>query len=351
MQFYRDHARDLPWREAQPSGTSCAWAVWVSEVMLQQTRVDVVIAHYIRFMERFPTPANFAAVDDEGLLEAWRGLGYYRRARLLREGARKVVADHGGEVPGDPTTLAALPGVGRYTQGAIGAIVFGLPLPAIDGNVERVVSRHRGIEDDPKKAIGARAVRETVEDWLDHEDPGSFAQALMELGATVCTPRNPKCSACPIAADCVARTTGRQHDLPKLAPRKAAVPVQARCVLVPCAGGVLARRIPQGEVNAGQLELPGPGMLVQVDDADQLAATLLTSSNASLTIAEPLATIRHGITNHRITCTVHTGKLTGSLGSLSAADPNDPALPWSTPSRKLFAALDQLPEIQGESRV
>ncbi|MDO8348996.1 MAG: A/G-specific adenine glycosylase, partial [Planctomycetota bacterium] len=145
LAWFDQNRRDLPWR-----ATRDPWAIWVSEVMLQQTRVAAVRSAYERFLRRFPTVASFAAASDDDLLLAWRGLGYYRRARLLREGARAVIAQHGGAVPADPAALGELPGVGDYTRGAIASIAFGFVTPAIDGNVERVVSRHRGVRENVK---------------------------------------------------------------------------------------------------------------------------------------------------------------------------------------------------------
>ena len=210
LAWFERHRRDLPWRR-----TSDPWAIWVSEVMLQQTRVEAVRASYERFLARFPRPADFAAADDDELLRAWRGLGYYRRARLLREGARAVGGQHEGSVPDDFEALGELPGIGLYTRGAIASIAFGQTEPAIDGNVERVVARHRGIRAVVKTAAAQRLIRATVEDWLDPDRPGDFNQALMELGAMVCTPKSPRCQACPVGADCVAGPDGTAASLPR----------------------------------------------------------------------------------------------------------------------------------------
>jgi len=197
LRWFDAARRDLPWRR-----TRDPWAIWVSEIMLQQTRVEAVKAPYERFLARFPTPASFAVASDDELLVAWRGLGYYRRARLLRDGARAVVAAHGGAVPADAAALAELPGVGAYTLGAVASIAFGLREVAVDGNVERVVARHRGVRELVDAAPGRRAVRAQAEAWLEAARPGDFNQAMMELGATVCTPTSPRCDACPVAADC-----------------------------------------------------------------------------------------------------------------------------------------------------
>lgn len=320
--------RDLPWRR-----TRDPWAIWVSEIMLQQTRVEAVREPYERFLDRYPTPAAFASTSDDEVMVAWRGLGYYRRARLLRDGARRVVEAHDGVVPDTVEELADLPGVGPYTLGAVASIAFGHCQPAVDGNVERVVSRHRGL-DEPigttraRKAIGSQAL-----EWMDRERAGDFNQAMMELGATVCTPTSPTCDTCPVGADCVARRDGRTADLPiKKAPRKA-VEVTARVALVERAGEVLGYRIPAEQPNAGQVDLPGPGVLLDCDP-DDLAAALRARFGAEIRVGEELAAVRHGITHHRITLHAHaaTARKTGSLQWFA----RDAETPWTTPARKVF---------------
>lgn len=328
LRWFDANKRDLPWRR-----TRDPWAIWVSEVMLQQTRVEAVREPYARFLHRFATPAAFAAASDDELLVAWRGLGYYRRARLLREGARQVVREHCGEVPRGSASLAALPGIGAYTLGAVGSIAFGHAEVAVDGNVERVVARHRGVRDAMHRAPARRAVRAVAREWLDEARPGDFNQALMELGAVVCTPSSPRCDACPVAADCFARAHALVAELPARAPVRATVEVEARAVLVSGRAGVLGHRIAAGEPNAGQVELPGPGVLASCD-ADDLAAALRASFGARLEPGPVLATVRHAITHHRIVLRVHAaaGRTFGSLQWFAIGDD----VPWTTPARKAF---------------
>lgn len=336
LAHYRRHARDLPWRRDQE-----AWSVWVSEIMLQQTRVEVVRHIHPRFMRDYPRPADFAAASDDDLLAAWKGLGYYRRARLLREGARVVVERHAGEVPGDAASLAALPGVGPYTLAALGSIAFGLPLAAVDGNVERVAARHRGIATEVRKGPGKKAVRAAAEAWLDPEQAGDFNQALMELGATVCTPRSPRCGSCPVAGDCVAKAEHKQNLWPVLPPRRQAVPVAAAALVAPLARGqLLGYRIPEGEVNAGQVDLPGPGLLRDAADAEALAEALEQRFGPGFSVEAEAARISHGITHHRITLQAYWGQFEGRCrGALLRAAPDDPEIPWTTAARKVFASL------------
>lgn len=335
LAWYDRHKRDLPWRRRDDP-----WAIWVSEIMLQQTRVEVVREAYGQFLTRFPHPSACAQADDGELFEAWKGLGYYRRARLLRDGARVVMNKHGGVIPQDAANLGKLPGIGSYTRGAIASIAFGKAEPAIDGNVERVLARHCAIEKNIKHSAASHQVRDTVMARMDRARPGDFNQALMELGATICTPRSPRCGSCPVAGDCVARKRGITQTLPRLPARRTTELVRTRAALAVLPGGeVLGYRIPPGEVNAGQLELPGPGLLHGVDSPGELQNVLAARFAASVNIGAALTVVRHGITHHRIELTVHEAELIGDIGSLLTARPDDPRLPWTTASRKAFARL------------
>ena len=334
MAWYDAGHRPLPWRE-----TTDPWAIWVSEVMLQQTRVAAVLDSYGRFLERYPRPRDWAGVGDDELHTAWAGLGYYRRARLLREGARAVVREHGGEVPRDPDALGKLPGIGTYTKGAVGSIAFGHPLPAVDGNVERVLARHRRFEQPIKPAAGQRQLRAWVSAAQPEDRPGPFNQALMELGALVCTPRSPRCGDCPVAGDCLGQDAVDR--LPVLPARRAPVDVTARLVLVPAGGGVLGGPVPKGEPNGGQWEPPGGGLLTDLSEPDDLAGALRARHGAALRIGGELGRFRHGITHHRITVVVHSGEVV-RRGQLQVRSPDDPEVPWTTAARKAFrvAGLD-----------
>lgn len=328
LQWFDENRRDLPWRRSRDP-----WAIWVSEVMLQQTRVEAVRAAWERFVGRFPTPRSFAAASDDELFAAWQGLGYYRRARLLRDGARTVVTEHGGRVPAEPGALSRLPGVGGYTTGAIASIAFGLAEVAVDGNVERVASRLLGTTEDPTRAAGARRIRAFVEERIDRSRPGDFNQALMELGATVCSPTSPACSRCPVARDCAGRAKGIAADLPIRRPRRKPIPVCARVALVVGQGGALGVRVPQDQPNAGQVELPGGGVLTALGH-DELGPRLRERFGARLEIGEVLATVRHTITHHKIELHAHAAGLR-ARGRL-AWHPIDGRTPWTTASRKVF---------------
>jgi A/G-specific adenine glycosylase len=212
--WFDAHQRDLPWRRDR-----APYAVWVSEIMLQQTRVETVTPYFERFLCRFPDTRALAAAELDEVLHLWSGLGYYRRARQLHATAREVTSRYGGTFPRDAETLRSLPGVGAYTAGAIASIAYGAREPLVDGNVARVLSRVEGITD-PIKSPAARTRLWSLAGRLVPEDrPGRFNEAMMELGATVCTPREPRCSACPIVAFCAAHATGREREIPVVSPK------------------------------------------------------------------------------------------------------------------------------------
>ena len=224
--YYDRHARDLPWRrDTDP------YRILVSEIMLQQTRVETVKGYYDPWLERFPTLESLAAADEDEVLKAWEGLGYYRRARNLHRAARAVRESPGGTMPDGYETLRALPGVGEYTAGAVASIAFGEVVPAVDGNVKRVFARLFDVPA-PKSAW----LRTRASEFVDRGRPGDWNQALMELGATVCTPRAPRCSGCPVAEWCVARAKGTQLERPT-PPEKKSVPTADVALAVVHAGG------------------------------------------------------------------------------------------------------------------
>jgi A/G-specific adenine glycosylase len=213
LAWYDANARDLPWRQQPRATKHCdPYPVWLSEIMLQQTRVAAVIAHYHEFLKRFPTVEKLARAREASVLAAWSGLGYYRRARMLHAAAKVVVGERGGKVPATAEGWRALPGVGRYTGAAIASIAFGEPVAVVDGNVERVLQRLAG------HRMAGEEFWLAAEALLDRERPGDFNQAMMELGATVCTPRAPACLTCPLVELCATR--GEMADLAKAARKK-----------------------------------------------------------------------------------------------------------------------------------
>ncbi len=252
LAWYRENARDLPWRR-DPT----AYHVWVSEIMLQQTRVAAVLDYYRRFLAELPTVETLAECRSDRLMKLWQGLGYYSRARNLQRAARQIMEDHGGVFPRSYEEIRALPGVGDYTAGAIASIAFGLAVPAVDGNVLRVVSRLTGDERDITRPETKKAVRQALQATMPRELPGEYNQALMELGATVCLPNGaPLCRRCPAAQFCTALREGFIGRLPVKAPKRERR-LEERSVYIILKDGrvALRRRLKKG-LLAGLWEYP-----------------------------------------------------------------------------------------------
>ena len=251
LDWYKRSRRQLPWRQDRDP-----YRVWVSEVMLQQTGVEVVVPYYERFIARFPTVGALGAADLDEVLGLWSGLGYYRRARQLHAAARKIVAS-GGRIPDTPEGLERLPGIGPYTAAAVASIAYGAVEPALDGNVERVVARLLALDLPPKTAAGRRRIKEEATRLLDPDRPGDSNQALMELGATVCRPRRPACSICPLTHRCVAARQGRPESYPHSKKGRGLIR-ERRCVVVAGADGrvVFFRRPADSRLLTGFWELP-----------------------------------------------------------------------------------------------
>lgn len=312
--------------------------------MLQQTRVEAVRERFVDFISKYDSPESFARASDDEVLAAWKGLGYYRRARLLREGARVVVEKHGGRVPSEPDLLLALPGVGDYTRGAIASIAFDRDEAAIDGNVERVLARFLSIETDVKKSPARKRMREAIAELHALGSPGDINQALMELGATVCTPRSPRCDECPWRDACSAYRSGRVDELPKLAPRARPTEVRTEVLVAERNGSVLAYRVPEGEINAGQLCLPSLG--VPTPQAASLVPHLRARFGVDFVVSTAAANFTHGITKWRMRVDVRRAidppppsRLRGRAAALAYIDSDDRELPTTTILRKALRAL------------
>ncbi|MDX1643967.1 MAG: A/G-specific adenine glycosylase, partial [Thermoanaerobaculia bacterium] len=258
LAWYESRRRSLPWR-----GRSDPYEIWVSEVMLQQTRSGTVERYYEPFLGRFPDLESLARADEEEILAAWSGLGYYRRARQLPAAAR-ILAERDARLPGSVEELELLPGIGAYTAAAIASLAFGVAVPVVDGNVERVLSRYRSVDEPVRSAAGRRRLREIAEELMDRQRPGEFNQALMELGALVCLPRNPECGVCPLAEECLAHRAGSEESYPVTAPRRASR--RERWLVVVARRGesvLLAHRSSDEALLAGLWELPWVGADVQ----------------------------------------------------------------------------------------
>ena len=293
LAWYRPRGRDLPWRR-----TRDPYRVWLSEIMLQQTRVETVLPYYERFLARFPTVEALAEADEEEVLQVWEGLGYYRRARHLHAAAREIVA---AGLPGDAAGWARLPGVGRSTAGAIAAICFGERAPVLDGNVKRVLARLLALRLEPASAMGGRILWSCATHLTPAEETATYTQAIMELGATCCTPRAPDCAACPWADQCGGRALDLVAELP-VRTRRAPLPHHREVAVVLRVGDrVLLQRRPDGGLLAGLWAFPHTRALTGEGEetaACRLVAELVTTPPPPVV---PLTRLDHAYTHFRIT--------------------------------------------------
>ena len=289
LAWYLQNARKLPWRD-EPT----PYRVWVSEIMLQQTRVEAVKPYYERFLRELPDISALASAPEEQLLKLWEGLGYYSRVRSLQKAARAVVERYGGELPADAEELRRLPGIGDYTAGAIASIAFGLPEPAVDGNVLRVAARlsasHEDISDPARKA----ELREILRKIYPAGKAGDFTQALMELGATVCLPNGtPRCEDCPLAELCEARRSGQETVLPVKAPKPQRREEKLTVFRLLHGSRAALRKRPETGLLAGLWEFPNrPGALSPAEAGDALRAWGVSAART-----EPLPEARHVFTH------------------------------------------------------
>jgi A/G-specific adenine glycosylase len=322
LSWYEGNARDLPWRR-DPT----PYRVWVSEIMLQQTRVGTVLGYYDRFLARFPSLSSLASAPIEDVLAAWSGLGYYRRARLLHEGARHVRDEHGGEFPRGEKEALAIPGVGAYTAGAIRSIAFGERAPILDGNGKRVLARAFGVAGDVSKSAVASRLWTLARALVAEGRPSAVNQAQMELGALVCTPTSPRCDQCPIASDCVARGENAVERYPELPRRRA--PVDVECVALFVTGDdlLLLRRRRAGELHEGLWDLPGGFTGTNGDvGGDEDAARALVPF--PLTVNETLGEIRHAVTHRRIRIRVCAAASNDAAAADGLVGPDGASFAW-----------------------
>jgi A/G-specific adenine glycosylase len=300
LEWYAAEKRHLPWRDIRDP-----YATWVSETMLQQTRVDTVVPYYERFLTQLPTVKAPAEAPEERVLALWSGLGYYRRARMLHAAAKVVVEKHGGALPGTLEDLRALDGVGRYTAGAVASIAFGRRAAVVDGNVTRVIARLFAVDGNVKSPAGQARVWRIAEDLLP-ETPGhagDWNQALMELGATVCVPRNARCFACPLSLQCLGKARGLQDELPRVTARREPKAVRRIAIVLASSSGLVVARRRGGALFGGLWEPP-----TAARDPGALAARL----GVSLRDLEPVGDVVHVLSHRRM----HVKVFRGALGRL-----------------------------------
>jgi A/G-specific adenine glycosylase len=353
LAWYDEHRRDLPWRR-----TRDPYAIWVSETMLQQTRVDTVIPYYERFLIRFPDFASLAEADLQDVYDSWTGLGYYSRARNLHAAARSVVDEHAGRLPADVATLRTLRGVGRYTAGALASIAYDREEPLVDGNVIRVLARLFDVRDD----VGDKSVIERfwqiAGDLVRGPRPGDLNQALMELGATVCTPRAPRCGDCPVRVRCAAMKGGEPEALPRKQKRTRPRTVVSVGAWLTRAGRSLAVRRPEGGLLGGLWELPG-GELADGEALEEGARRcVLEAVGLHVGSIECVGAIEHVFTHRRlelhvVRCSEPTGRVRrrGFVEHRWLPSAAIAALPHGGPTRKALAVLGEADASSHRSRI
>ena len=343
LSWYAKHRRDLPWRRS-----SDPYHVWISEIMLQQTQVATVIPYYARFLESFPNIEALADASEQDVLRRWEGLGYYRRPRQLHRAARIIVQEHRGVFPRDFQAIRSLPGVGRYTAGAIASIAFDQPAPILEANTVRFLSRLVGYTGDAATPDGQRLLWAAAENLLPRRAPGTFNQALMELGSLICSPRQPDCGACPVATLCEAHRLGKQQQIPAVRPKARVVAVHEAAVIVWRDGKLLLRQRVASERWAGLWDFLRFSVPVQRGRKwrQHLVDEVHRSVGMKVELRDRLVTMKHGVTRFRITLHCYQATYLDRGRRLSGAPPIKwlrPAeltgYPLSTTGRKIARLL------------
>lgn len=302
--WHSRHGRQLPWRSVGDP-----YRVWISEIMLQQTTVAAVVPYYERFLARFPDITALAAADEEQVLRLWEGLGYYSRARNIHKAARRIAGELNGRFPEDVEALTALPGIGRYTAGAIASFAFDRPAPIVEANTLRLYCRLLGYDGDPRSGGGQRLLWSFAEQIVPRKNPGEFNQALMDLGASVCTPVAPQCPTCPLRTHCRAFAQGRVDEIPRAAARAAVTEVVEASVAVRRGDAYLLRRRGESERWAGLWDFLRFEVPESAPGDEQLPPRLLHSlvdavrqlCGLEVTLPQPKSVFRHAVTRYRIT--------------------------------------------------
>jgi len=320
LAWFEKHAADLPWR---PNRTP--YAVWLSEIMLQQTQVATVIAYYERFLARFPTVEALAAAPLDEVLKLWEGLGYYSRARNLHRAARTIVREHGGRFPDRAAELQTLPGVGRYTAGAIASLAFGEDVPVVDGNVIRVLARVFDIAEDMGQEATRKRVWALAESLIPPGAAGQYNESLMELGRVICKPRQPECGVCPIPAHCAAYRLGVQEQRPVKAPRKPTPHYDVVAGVIHGQDGqqgrILIAQRPAEGLLGGLWEFPGGKLEPGETLPEALVRELREEMDITVEVGAFLVKVRHAFTHFKITLHAFECRITsGEPARIGVAD-------------------------------
>jgi A/G-specific adenine glycosylase len=301
LRWYARHSRDLPWRH-----TRDPYSIWISEIMLQQTQVETVIAYYHRFLARFPSVNALARARAEEVLKTWENLGYYSRARHLHAAAKQITARWEGQLPQDRKELLGLPGVGEYTAAAILSMAFARPVAAIDGNVSRVISRLHALRNPLGSAESRQRIRDLAAQLLSKRHPGAFNQAMMDLGATVCTPRTPSCLSCPLRGLCRAERLGLQGKIPVSGKKPVLLhkPMTAAIILDQKKRVLVVRR-PASGLLGGLWKFPGGERGAKEAVKEALARTVREEIGVAIRVGKEVASVKHAYTHFRVTFHVH----------------------------------------------
>jgi A/G-specific adenine glycosylase len=323
LSWYSRRRRDLPWR-----GTRDPYCIWVSEIMLQQTRVQAVVGYYERWLQRFPNVEALARADGEDVLRAWEGLGYYSRARNLQRAAQRVVAEHGGRLPRSIEQLRALPGIGPYSAGAIASIAFDADEPVVDGNVIRVLTRIFGLRGNPRRGPLAGQLWQLARLLLPSGKAADFNQALMELGATVCTPRGARCTDCPVARQCRALALDSVEAFPESPPRPALTEERRAVAVIARRGQLLMlRAAPEAVRWAGMWQFPDLKLAADEPAVTRLPQAIAESTGVEIALGEHFYSLEHHVTRFRIQIEVYRAQAVS--GRARARDGSE--LRWCAP--------------------
>ena len=346
LKWFDANQRDLPWRKNRTP-----YRIWVSEIMLQQTQVATVIDYYNRFMKRFPTVKKLAAAEQSEVLKLWEGLGYYRRARQLHAAAQVVVEEHGGRFPTDFESVLALPGIGRYTAGAILSISLDQKLPILEGNTIRVFARLLTMKEDPRSSANQKVLWDFSESILPRQRCGDFNQALMELGSEICTPTKPACDQCPISNYCPTFVQGLQEQIPASGKKTKYEDLHEAVIVVRKGQGVrtkfLVRQCGPDERWSGLWDFPRY-KVVDDDVEGDLSKQLKAQTGLTANVVATTKRIKHAVTKYRITLDCYiadspTGRLKKNQTATQWLTADELAdLPMSTSGRKIVNALDKL---------
>ncbi len=296
LKWYENHARRLPWRDRPEP-----YRVWVSEIMLQQTRVETALPYFERWMDRFPTLEDLASASEQDVLQVWEGLGYYSRARNLRLAAQQVMVEYGGQIPSERAALEKLPGIGRYTAGAIASIAYGKDEAALDGNIRRVLARVFNVSYPARLPAGKRQLWGLAEITLPPGQAGDFNQALMDLASSICTPRAPDCPACPLAGPCEARSLGIQEERPVQEARSPIPHYLVSAAVIHRSDHVLIARRPANGLLGGMWEFPGGKVKPGETLSQALQREIREELGADITVSGKIGVYHHAYTHFKVT--------------------------------------------------